>query len=126
MEWRWFDATYEVLARGQVDLAAGGTAALSTVLATDATADVPALADPAPIPLPGPRIVRVGVDTGWVFGDLQWGPEVTVDGIRSVVVSAGGRPVAYLPLDKPKAVDNGVFTVVVPSGAVLMLGNRGN
>jgi len=118
-DWRWFDSTFEALARGEVNLAAGGTAALCTGPDGDGQ-----LADPAPIALPGVSVVRVGSDTGWVFSDLQWGPDLTVEGIRSVSVSAGGRPVAYLPLDKSYDVVHGVFTVVVPSGAVLMLGNR--
>jgi hypothetical protein len=39
-------------------------------------------------------------------------------------VSAGGRQVAYLPLDRAYDVSNGTFTVVVDQTAVLTLGNR--
>lgn len=117
-EWRWFDSTFEALARGEVNLAAGGTASLCR--GEDGS---DALSDPAPIALPGVSVVRVGADTGWVFGDLQWGPDVTAENVRSVLVSAGGRGVAYLPLDKSYDVVRGVFTVIVPSGPVLMLGN---
>jgi hypothetical protein len=122
--WRWFDATYEALARGQVNLAVGGTAALCASVPTDADDGVAVMGSPAPIALPDPRIVRVGRDTGWVFGDLQWGPEASAEGIRAVVARVGNRAVAYLPLDAAKSVDNGVFTVVVDPEAVLMLGNR--
>lgn len=122
MIWRWFDAAYEALARGEVNLAGGGTAALATVLAGDADTSVPTIG-PA-LPLQDARVVRVGSDTGWVFSDLQWGPDLTAEGIRSVVVSAGGRQVAYLPLDKAYEVSNGTFTVVVDQTAVLTLGNR--
>jgi hypothetical protein len=124
VNWRWFDATYEALARGQVDLAKGGDAALCGRALTDGDHDAQVLASPGPIALPEARVVRVGRDTGWVFGDLQWGPEVSAEGIRSVIARVGGRAVAYLPLDKPYGVDNGVFTVVVDPEAVLMLGNR--
>jgi hypothetical protein len=122
--WRWFDATYEALARGQVNLAGGGTAVLLNVVPADSDRAVSPMEGVKAIPLPDPRVVRVGKDTGWVFGDLQWGPEVSAEGIRSVAAIVGNRPVAYLPLDGAKSVDNGVFTVVVDPEAVLMLGNR--
>lgn len=122
--WQWFDATYEALARGQVDLSAGGEAALSAVDPQDSDRDVAVLDSPSAIPLPGVRVVRVGPDTGWVFGDLQWGPEVSVENVRSVVVSAAGRQVAYLPLGRSVDVVNGVLSVAVDGTAVLMLGNR--
>jgi hypothetical protein len=44
--WRWFDATYEALARGQVDLAAGGEAALSSVEPQDSDREVAVLDAP--------------------------------------------------------------------------------
>jgi hypothetical protein len=122
--WQWFDATYEALARGQVDLSAGGEAALSAVDPQDSDREVALLDSPAAIPLPGARVVRVGPDTGWVFGDLQWGPEVSAENVRSVVVSAAGRQVAYLPLGRAVDVVNGVLSVAVDGTAVLMLGNR--
>jgi hypothetical protein len=120
--WRWFDSVYEALARGQVDLSAGGTAELSTVLPGDGDTAVPVI-EPS-LALREVRVVRVGSDTGWVFSDLQWGPDLSVEGIRSVVASAGGRQVAYLPLDRAYDVSNGTFTVVVDQTAVLTLGNR--
>jgi len=123
MIWRWFDQAYECLARGEVDLGKGGTAALSTQVQADGKA-AETLRSPAPIKLVDARVVRVGADTGWVFSDLQWGPEVSAEGVRSIVVSCAGKPMAYLPLDKSYDVVNGVFSVVVDPAAVLLLGNR--
>jgi hypothetical protein len=122
-EWRWFNAAAEALARG-LDLSAGGMAALSTAEPSAGDRDVATLGLPAPIALPNPRVVRVGADAGWAFDDLQWGPEVSAENVRSVVVSAGGSQVAFLPFGKAVDVVNGVLSVVVDPTAVLMIGNR--
>lgn len=120
--WRWTDGAYEALAQGRADLRRGGTAVLVSADPVDGTE--PAVDGVRGQALGGVRVARDGALTRWGFDDLQFGPNMTADGIRGVVVRQGDVALAVLPFGRSLDVVDGVLTVVVDTEAVLTLGNK--